>query len=136
MQHCALPAQSMPKTCLRVKRRFLRFARNLRPHCFGESNRVEYFLNFVLISRPRGPVSESLVDKKSDQIACRFQKLLSFSSSDKIQYRTQPCKQSGSFAENPVQLLYPDRQFSHIYHSILVSPFFITIVTRISIFGN
>ena len=31
---------------LRAKRWFLRFARNLRPHCFGEGNRVEHFLNF------------------------------------------------------------------------------------------
>ena len=31
---------------LRSKRWFLRFARNLRPHCFGEGNRVEHFLNF------------------------------------------------------------------------------------------
>ena len=33
----------------RAKRRFLicsRFARNLRPHCFGEGNRVEHFSNF------------------------------------------------------------------------------------------
>ena len=35
------------KTCLRAKRRFLRFARNLRPHCFGEGKRVEHFLNFL-----------------------------------------------------------------------------------------
>ena len=34
------------KTCLRAKRRFLRFARNLRPHCFGEGNRVEHFSEF------------------------------------------------------------------------------------------
>ncbi len=34
------------KTCLRAKRRFLRFARNLRPHCFGEGNRVEHFSDF------------------------------------------------------------------------------------------
>jgi len=27
--------------------RFLRFARNLRQHCFGESNRVEHFSNFL-----------------------------------------------------------------------------------------
>ena len=26
--------------------RFLRFARNLRPHCFGEGNRVEHFSDF------------------------------------------------------------------------------------------
>ena len=32
---------------LRAKRQFLRFARNLRPHCFGESKRVEHFLNFL-----------------------------------------------------------------------------------------
>ena len=31
---------------LRSKRWFLRFARNLRPKCFGEGNRVEHFLNF------------------------------------------------------------------------------------------
>ena len=34
---------------LRAKRRFLicsRFARNLRPHCFGEGNRVEHFSEF------------------------------------------------------------------------------------------
>ena len=34
------------KTCLRAKRRFLRFARNLRPNCFGEGNRVEHFSEF------------------------------------------------------------------------------------------
>ena len=34
------------KTCLRAKRLFLRFARNLRPHCFGEGNRVEHFSKF------------------------------------------------------------------------------------------
>ena len=31
---------------LRAKRWFLRFARNLRPHCLGEDNRVEHFFNF------------------------------------------------------------------------------------------
>ena len=31
---------------LRSKRWFLRFARNLRPHCFGKGNWVEHFLNF------------------------------------------------------------------------------------------
>ena len=31
---------------LRSKRWFLRFARNLRPHCFGEGNRVEHFSDF------------------------------------------------------------------------------------------
>ena len=31
---------------LRAKRWFLRFARNLRPHCFGKGNWVEHFLNF------------------------------------------------------------------------------------------
>ena len=31
---------------LRVKRRFLRFARNLRLQCFGEGNRVEHFSDF------------------------------------------------------------------------------------------
>ena len=30
----------------RAKRCFLEFARNLRPKCFGEGNRVEYFFNF------------------------------------------------------------------------------------------
>lgn len=74
--------------------------------------------------------------KKAIRLPDRFQKLLSFSSSDKIQYRTQPGKQPGSLAENPVQLLYPARQFFHICHSILVNPFFITIVTRMSIFDN
>ena len=34
------------KTGLRAKRRFLRFARNLRLHCFGEGNRVEHFSEF------------------------------------------------------------------------------------------
>ena len=34
------------KTCLRAKRLFLRFARNLRPHCLGEGNRVEHFSDF------------------------------------------------------------------------------------------
>ena len=31
---------------LRAKRWFLRFARNLSPHCFGEGNRVEHFSKF------------------------------------------------------------------------------------------
>ena len=31
---------------LRAKRWFLRFARNLRSHCFGEGNRVEHFSKF------------------------------------------------------------------------------------------
>ena len=31
----------------RAKRCFLEFARNLRPKCFGEGNRVEYFFNFL-----------------------------------------------------------------------------------------
>ena len=31
---------------LRAKRWFLRFARNLSPHCFGEGNRVEHFSDF------------------------------------------------------------------------------------------
>ena len=31
---------------LRAKRWFLRFARNLWPHCFGKGNWVEHFLNF------------------------------------------------------------------------------------------
>ena len=31
---------------LRAKRCFLKFARNLRPHCFGEGNRVEHFSDF------------------------------------------------------------------------------------------
>ena len=31
---------------LRAKRWFLRFARNLRPHSFGEGNRVEHFSKF------------------------------------------------------------------------------------------
>ena len=79
------------KTCLRAKRRFLRFARNLRPHCFGEGNRVEHFSDFgrfcstfgvartgfgesgrqksdissvfCLLSESRRPDSESRVDK-------------------------------------------------------------------------
>ena len=80
---------------LRAKRRFLmcsRFARNLRPHCFGEGNRVEHFSNFwrfcstfgaaraefgvggrqkwdispvfCLLSVPPAPNLESVVDKK------------------------------------------------------------------------
>jgi len=64
-----------------------------------------------------------LLAKKAIRLPDRFQKLLSFSSSDKIQYRTQP----GSFSENQLQLLYPARQFSHICHSILANSFFITI---------
>ena len=39
LNHCTWPR-------LRAKRRFLRFARNLRPHCFGEGNRVEHFSDF------------------------------------------------------------------------------------------
>ena len=34
---------------LRAKRWFLRFARNLRPHCFGEGNRVEHVPKFWMI---------------------------------------------------------------------------------------
>ena len=76
---------------LRSKRWFLRFARNLRPKCFVEGNRVEHFLNFsrfcstfgvaqtdfgvigrqkshifpgfCLLSGPRTPIFESAVDK-------------------------------------------------------------------------
>ena len=51
---------------LRAKRWFLRFARNLRPHCFGEGNRVEHFSDFwrfCLLLRSRGPILESQVDK-------------------------------------------------------------------------
>ena len=76
---------------LRSKRWFLRFARNLRPKCFVEDNRVEHFLNFsrfcstfgvaqtdfgvigrqkshifpgfCLLSGPRTPIFESAVDK-------------------------------------------------------------------------
>ena len=39
LNHCTWPR-------LRAKRWFLRFARNLRPHCLGEDNRVEHFSNF------------------------------------------------------------------------------------------
>ena len=76
----------------RAKRCFLEFARNLRPKCFGEGNRVEYFFNFsrfcstfrssrpefgpdgrqkrdilpgfCLLSRPRGSILKCQVDKK------------------------------------------------------------------------
>ena len=54
------------KTDLRSKRRFLRFARNLRPHWFGEGKRAEYFFNFggfCLLSVSRASVSEGQVDK-------------------------------------------------------------------------
>ena len=34
---------------LRAKRCFLEFDRNLRPHCFGEGNRVEHFPKFWMI---------------------------------------------------------------------------------------
>ena len=53
------------KTCLRTKRRSLRFARNLRPHCFGEGNRVEHFSDFwrfCLLLRSRGPILEPAVE--------------------------------------------------------------------------
>ena len=39
LNHCTWPR-------LRAKRCFLKFARNLRPHCFGEGNRVEHFSDF------------------------------------------------------------------------------------------
>ena len=39
LNHCTWPR-------LRAKRCFLEFARNLRPHCFGEGNRVEHFSEF------------------------------------------------------------------------------------------
>ena len=42
LNHCTWP-------WLRAKRWFLRFARNLRPHCFGEGNRVEHFFRFLEI---------------------------------------------------------------------------------------
>ena len=63
--HCLLNRHA--KTGLRAKQRFLRFARNLRPHCFGEGKRVEYFFNFgwfCLPSVSRASVSEGQVDKK------------------------------------------------------------------------
>ena len=40
LNHCIWPR-------LRAKRCFLKFARNLRPHCFGEGNRVEHFSDFL-----------------------------------------------------------------------------------------
>ena len=39
-------AQSLHLTSITGKTWFLRFARNLRPHCFGEGNRVEHFSDF------------------------------------------------------------------------------------------
>ena len=39
LNHCTWPR-------LRAKWCFLKFARNLRPHCFGKGNWVEHFLNF------------------------------------------------------------------------------------------
>ena len=42
--HHLLNYRTWPR--LRAKRWFLRFARNLRSHCFGEGNWVEHFLNF------------------------------------------------------------------------------------------
>ena len=46
MQCCASSAQPLHLTSVTDKRRFLRFARNLRPHGSGEGNWVEYFFNF------------------------------------------------------------------------------------------
>ena len=43
-------ACSINASKLAYGQRFLRFARNLRQHCFDESNRVEHFSNLV----PRG----------------------------------------------------------------------------------
>ena len=43
LNHCTWPR-------LRAKRCFLEFARNLRPHGFGEGNWVEYFFKFLGIS--------------------------------------------------------------------------------------
>lgn len=40
-------ACSINASKLAYGQRFLRFARNLRQHCFDESNRVEHFLNFL-----------------------------------------------------------------------------------------
>ena len=57
------------KTWLREKRRFLRFARNLRPHCFGEGNRVEHFSEFGRICSTFGvalPGFGELGRQKSD----------------------------------------------------------------------
>ena len=84
LNHCTWPR-------LRAKRCFLEFARNLRPHCFGEGNRVEHFSEFwrfcstlraaraefeesgrqkshifpvfCLLSDPRTPNFDKLVDK-------------------------------------------------------------------------
>ncbi|WP_154243736.1 hypothetical protein [Ligilactobacillus ruminis] len=39
-------ACSINASKLAYGQRFLRFARNLRQHCFDESNRVEHFSNF------------------------------------------------------------------------------------------
>ena len=61
------------KTCLRTKRRFLRFARNLRPHCFGEGNRVEHFSNFWRFCSTFGaarPVFDESGSQKPDFPLC------------------------------------------------------------------
>ena len=91
MQCCAATAQSLHLTSVTGKTFFLEFACNLRSHCFGEGTRVEHFSDFggfcstfeatqvdfgadgrqkrdispsfCLLSRPRGPILESTVDK-------------------------------------------------------------------------
>ena len=47
MQCCTATAQSLHLTSIMGKTWFLRFARNLGSHCFGKSNWVEHFSNFL-----------------------------------------------------------------------------------------
>ena len=46
MQCFASSAQSLRLTLITGKTLISEICRNLRPHCFGEGNRVEHFLNF------------------------------------------------------------------------------------------
>ena len=46
MQCFASSAQSLHLTLITGKTLISEICRNLRPHCFGEGNRVEHFLNF------------------------------------------------------------------------------------------
>ena len=46
MQCFASSAQSLRLTLITGKTLISEICRNLRPHCFGEGNRVEHFFNF------------------------------------------------------------------------------------------
>ena len=47
MQCCASSAQSLHLTSITGKTLIFEICRNMRPHCFGEGNRVEHFSDFL-----------------------------------------------------------------------------------------